>query len=254
MTDFDLADRVVIVTGGGQGIGRAYCHAFGEQGAAVVVADLAGENAERVAKEVTAQGGRALAVEVNVADEAAVNAMAAATIDAFGPPTVLINNAAIFSTLSLKPFTEISLAEWNRVMAVNVDGAFLCCRAVVPAMTEVGYGKIINVSSSTVFLGRPNYLHYVTSKMAIVGMTRALANEVGQYGIRVNCLTPGATETEIERETVTKEQFKVIAGMTALRTVQTPKDLVGAVLYLSSPHSDFITGQTLNVDGGQAFH
>lgn len=254
MSDFDLGGRVVIVTGGGQGIGRAYCHALAERGAAVVVADLAGENAERVVREVTAGGGRALAVEVDVANEASVDAMARSTIDTFGPPTGLVNNAAVFSTLTLKPFTEISLEEWDRVMAVNVSGAFLCCRAVAPAMAASGYGQIINVSSSTIWLGRPNYLHYVTSKMALIGMTRALAKELGPSGIRVNAITPGATMTEIERETVTKDQFEGIAATTSLGIVQTPKDLVGAVLFLTSPHSDFITGQTLNVDGGQAFH
>lgn len=254
MSDFELQDLVVVVTGGGQGIGRAYCHALAERGAAVAVADVAGDNAERVAGEVTAAGGRAIAVQVDVADEDSVDHMVKSVTDAFGPPTGLVNNAAIFSTLSLKPFTEISLDEWRRVMAVNVDGAFLCCRAVAPGMRAAGYGKIINVSSSTIWLGRPDYLHYVTSKMALVGMTRALAKELGPFGIRVNCITPGATMTEIERETVRNDQFAGIAATTSLGIVQKPADLVGAVLFLSSPHSDFITGQTLNVDGGQAFH
>ena len=171
-----------------------------------------------------------------------------------GRPTILVNDAAIFSSLKMRPFTEIPTSEWNAVMAVNVRGAFNCCRAVVPLMADAGYGKIVNISSSTVFLGRPNYLHYVTSKAALIGFTRALANEVGPKGIRVNAITPGSTKTEIPRETITDEQRKVMAAQTALGRVQTADDLVGTVVFLSSPASDFITGQTINVDGGLSFH
>ena len=168
--------------------------------------------------------------------------------------TVLVNNAAIFSVLEMGPFENIDLATWNKVMNVNVTGTFLCCRAFTPIMAGAGYGKIINISSATVFTGRPGYLHYVTSKAAVIGMTRALANEVGPSGIRVNAITPGSTKTEIERATISSAAREHMGASTALRRVQVPEDLVGTVVFLASPASDFITGQTINVDGGFAFH
>jgi len=244
---------VAIVTGGGQGLGRAFSLALAEHGAAVVVADLRGDNAERVAGEIRAAGGSGVAAQCDVSDEASVTAMVAKARD-LGRPAILVNDAAIFSSLKMRPFTEIPTSEWDAVMAVNVRGAFNCCRAVVPLMAEGRYGKIVNISSSTVFLGRPNYLHYVTSKAALIGFTRALANEVGPLGIRVNAITPGSTKTEIPRETVTDAQRSAMASQTALRRVQTPDDLIGTLVFLASPASDFITGQTINVDGGLSFH
>lgn len=247
-------DGVAIVTGGGQGIGRAFCLALASHGAKVVVADLRGDNAERVAGEIQAAGGTALGVQCDVSDEASVASMVARTDKEVGTPSILVNDAAIFSSLRMRPFTEIPTTEWDAVMAVNVRGAFNCCKAVVPLMAAAGHGKIVNISSSTVFLGRPNYLHYVTSKAALIGFTRALATEVGPMGIRVNAITPGSTQTEIPRETITPEQRKAMAQQTALRRVQTPDDLVGTVIFLSSRASDFITGQTINVDGGLSYH
>ncbi len=243
-----------IVTGGGQGLGRAYALALADQGASIVVADLNRQNAEIVAKEIGARGGRAIAAQVDVADRASVERMTSETSAAFGAPAVLVNNAAVFSTLSMRPFLEIPDSEWDLVMAVNVRGAFNCSRAVVPLMAKAGYGKIINISSSTIWMGRPFYLHYVTSKAALLGFTRALASEVGPQGIRVNAITPGSTQTEIERRTVTAEQRQAMAAQTALRRGEVPEDLVGTVLFLASHDSDFITGQTINVDGGFSFH
>ena len=195
-----------------------------------------------------------MAIEVDVADEASVARMAADVEAELGAVEVLVNNAAIFSTLRMGAFTDIAVEEWERVMAVNVTGAFLCSRAIVPGMCRAGYGKVINISSATVFTGRPGYLHYVTSKAALIGMTRSLASEVGPDGVRVNAITPGSTATEVKRGTITPEARAEMAQLTALRRVQVPDDLVGAVLFLASPASDFITGQTLNVDGGLAFH
>jgi 3-oxoacyl-[acyl-carrier protein] reductase len=239
----------VLVTGGGQGLGRAFCQAFARHGRAVAVAD---RNLDK-ARQVAAEAG-AFPVEVDVADEASVARMAAAVETELGPVEVLVNNAAIFSTLRMGPFTAITVPEWEQVMTVNVTGAFVCCRAIVPGMCRAGYGKVINISSATVLTGRPGYLHYVTSKAALIGLTRALASEVGPEGVRVNAITPGSTQTEVSRETITPEARQEMARQTALRRVQVPGDVVGAVLFLASPESDFITGQTLNVDGGLAFH
>jgi len=243
-----------IVTGAGQGLGRAYALALAEQGASVVAADLNSESAERVAEEIRALGGHATGTQVDVADRASVDGMVSAAREAYGAPVVLVNNAAIFSTLRMRPFAEIPDDEWDRVMAVNVRGAFNCSRAAVPFMAQAGYGKIINISSATIWNGRPFYLHYVTSKAALIGFTRALASEVGPLGIRVNAITPGSTQTEIERVTVTAEQRRAMAEQTPLRRGEVADDLVGTVLFLASRESDFITGQTINVDGGFTFH
>lgn len=247
-----LTGRVALVTGGGQGLGRAFAAALCAQGARVVVADLDLERARAVATELG--GDRAYAVEVDVADEASVTVMAEAAVAPFGPVDVLVNNAAIFSTLQMRPFEQIPVPEWDRVMAVNVRGPFLCCRALVPGMRTAGYGKIVNISSATVFIGRPNYLHYVASKAAVIGMTRAMATELGVDGITVNALAPGATETEIPRASVTADQARRIVDGQAIKRREVPADLVGALLFLASADSDFMTGQTVNVDGGAAFH
>jgi 3-oxoacyl-[acyl-carrier protein] reductase len=240
-----------VVTGGGQGLGRAFCLAFAGEGVPVVVADVNEEKAAAVAAEV---GEAALPVGVDVSDPASVEAMRDAVLERFGGIGVLVNNAAIFSSLAMRPFGEIPLEEWRRVLDVNVTGAFLCCRALVPVMAEAGRGKIVNVSSATIWTGRPNYLHYVTSKAALIGLTRSLASEVGAAGITVNAITPGSTQTEIERKTITSEARRAMAEMTALRRIQKPEDVTGAVLFLCSTASDFLTGQTINVDGGYAFH
>lgn len=250
----NLAREPVIVTGAGQGLGRAFAHAIGRAGAHVVVADVRPDTAAAVAAEINATSGTASAVVLDVTDEAAVARMAADVQREFGPPLALVNNAAIFSTLKLKSFSEISLSEWRQVIDVNLTGMFLCCRAVVPLMAERGYGKVVNVSSATVWTGRGGYLHYVASKAGIIGLTRSLASEVGPSGVRVNAITPGSTETEIERETITRSAREAMAAQTALRRIQTPADLADVVVFLCAPDSDFITGQTINVDGGLAFH
>lgn len=244
-----LDGRVAIVTGAAQGLGRAFAARLTADGARVVVADRNLPKAREVAEEIDG-----FAVEVDVADEASVAAMAAAVTQRYGRIDILVNNASIFSTLQMRPFEEIPVDEWDAVMAVNVKGAFLCARAVLPAMRSAGYGKIVNISSATVLIGRPNYLHYVTSKAAVIGMTRALATELGPYNITVNAVTPGATETEIPRATVTPQQAERIVAGQAIKRREKPADLVGVVSFLSCSDSDFMTGQTLNVDGGAAFH
>lgn len=247
-----LAGRVAVVTGAAQGLGRAFALSLHAEDASVVVADLNRDRAESVCAELGTD--RALAVEVDVSAADSVQRLREAALAKFGTVDVLVNNAAIFSTLTMRPFDEIPIAEWDQVMAVNVRGAFLCAQQFAPVMRRSGYGKIINISSATVFLGRPLYLHYVTSKAAIIGMTRALASELGPFGITVNAIAPGATETEIPRATVTPVQAEQIISRQAIKRREVPADLVGALIFLAGPESDFITGQTLNVDGGSAFH
>jgi 3-oxoacyl-[acyl-carrier protein] reductase len=222
------------------------------EGAMVAVADRNVKGAQAVVEELGDE--HALAVEVDVADEASVDVMVTAVVERWARVDVLVNNASIFSSIKMKPFEEISVAEWDDLMAVNVKGAFLCARAVAPMMKGAGYGKIVNISSATIWIGRPNYLHYVTSKAALIGMTRAMSRELGPFNVTVNAVTPGATETEVPRETVTPEQSLHIVAGQAIKRREVPADLVGTVAFLSSGDSDFITGQTINVDGGAAFH
>jgi len=241
-----LKDKVAIVTGGGIGLGRAYCKALAAEGARVVVADIADDAAQAVAKEVN---GLAVHVDVTSAEQTA--AMAARAVQAYGAIDVLVNNAGMYSSIAKRPFTQIPLEEWDRCMAVNVKGVFLCCRAVYPQMKQQGRGKIINISSGTVLGGTPRFLHYVSSKAAVIGLTRALAREVGDDGINVNAITPGLTiADENQRRMLSEEYLAPRRQARAFKRDQYPEDLVGAVVFLASSASDFITGQTLNVDGG----
>jgi 3-oxoacyl-[acyl-carrier protein] reductase len=248
-----MSDEVVMITGAGRGLGRSYAMAFGRTDGAVAVCDIDGESAERVKGEIEAEGGVACAVELDVADWSSVESGVAQIADRVGAPSVLINNAARFADLQMRPFLDIPLEEWDAVLRVNTTGAFLCVRAVAPGMIKRGRGKIVNISSSTIWIGRPGYLHYVTSKSALVGMTRALANELGMHGINVNAVTPGATRTEIERTTMSEERWVEVGRQTALGRHAVPDDLIGAVMFLASRQSDFMTGQVLNVDGGRSF-
>jgi len=247
---FSVADKVVVITGAGQGIGRTFAKSFASAGAKVVIAERNVDSARAVEAEIAAGNGHAAVVETDVADADSVAALGAAVDRLFGRADVLINNAAIFSTLEMRPFDQIPLAEWEQVLRVNVTGPFLCARAVLPLMRRNGSGRIINMASGAATLGRPNYLHYITSKAALEGMTRSMARELGADGITVNAVLPGATYTEIPRKTVTPEQKGRIVAMQCIPRPQVPEDLVGVVLFLASDASAFITGQALNVDGG----
>ena len=236
-----LEGKVALVTGGAQGIGAAIASGLEAEGAAVVIADLNPPD-----------GG----IRADVSSEEDVSRMVEETLERHGRIDILVNNAGLYASLEMRAFTEIPLDEWNRVMEVNVASMFLTCRAVVPVMREQGGGKIVNISSGTPFRGVPFLLHYVTSKGAIVALTRALAKELGKDSIHVNCVAPGFTMSD-----GVKSHPKVVEALrdvsVAARTIQrdqVPEDVVGAVVFLCTPAADFITGQTMVIDGGQYFH
>ena len=245
-----LDDDVILVTGAGQGIGRVFARAVAEAGAVSVIADLDSTRAGSVAAELRDAGHAALAVAMDVADPRSVEAAVAAIVEGFGRIDGLVNNAALFSTLAMRPFEQIPLEEWEKVIGVNLTGVFLCCRAVAPVMRRVGYGRIVNISSAAVKLGRPNYLHYIASKSALIGMTSSLARELGTAGITVNAICPGAIATEIVRQTVTPEQVARIIGSQCVPRRGVPDDLTSTLSYLLSRSSGFVSGQTITVDGG----
>jgi len=249
-----LKDKVAIVTGGAQGLGKAYALRLAEEGARVVVADI--QDGGEVQRAIEQKGGAALVLRTDVTNEGSTEEMAAQAVKQFGRIDVLVNNAAFFSSIVKKPFFEIGAAEWDAVLAVNLKGTFLCSKAVFPQMKTQGKGKIINISSGTFFKGLPHFLHYVTSKGGIVGLTRALAREVGDYGICVNAIAPGYTETDILLERP-QDSEQVRAGIVSGRCIkrpETPEDLTGTVVFLASDDSDFLTGQTIAVDGGSALN
>ncbi len=248
-----LDGRVVIITGGGQGIGRGYAHYFAAQGAIPVIAEINGDNGDRVVKEVEERQGRALAIQTDVSDISSATAMAEKTLSEFGRIDILINNAAVFSRITMAPFWELPVEEWERAMQVNINGPFFCARAVVPAMQEAGWGRIVNVSSGTVAKGRPNYLHYITSKSAMIGMTRSMARELGPWNITVNTFWPGVMQTEIERPSVPKHMFKAMTEAQCLPRQGTIHDLAKAMLFLCSDEAAYITGQNMLPDGGSSF-
>src|SRR6266545_4369512 len=251
---FDLTGRTVIITGGGKEIGKVYCEEFAKAGAQVVAADIDAAAAKSVADALGAQGCEALALETDIASEDSTKSMAEAALERFGAIDVLVNNASLMSVLPRRSWLEIPIEEWDRVMAVNLRGMFLSCRAVFPAMKAKMRGKIVNISSSRVWEGTPNRLHYTTSKAGVIGFTRALAREVGEWGITVNAVTPGNTMSETQVATSSPEYLKARVQGRAIARGQVPEDLVGAVMFLSSAASDFMTGQTVNVDGGRMMH
>jgi 3-oxoacyl-[acyl-carrier protein] reductase len=247
-----LQGKVAIITGAGGDMGRAIAVRYAQEGARVVVAEIQQATAEQTATAVRDAGGEALALAIDVSNRAATESMARQTVERFGRIDVLVNCAAMFGTVERKPFDEITDNEWDACMAVNLRGMWLCCRAVFPYMREQGAGQIINISSGTVFGGTPLFLHYVTSKAGVVGLTRALAREVGDHGIRVNTIAPGLTVTRGSRQHFTDEHYDALARHTALGRPEQVGDLVGTFVYLASDDSKFVTGQTIVVDGGRA--
>ena len=245
--------KVVLITGAAQGIGRVVAAGFAGAGWDVGVADV------QLDKVVAAAGGlgggaRACAARMDVADEASVRAGVAEVEQKLGRIDALINNAALFTQLTRRPIVDTDLADWNRVMAVNLAGPFLTTRAVVEAMRRVGGGSIVNIATVGIYHGTNQLVHYNASKAGLIGLTRTAAAELGQYNIRVNAIAPGSTATEAVMAVSSPERLAEKARQRCLARIQTPEDLVGPLLFLASEQSAFITGQLLNVDGGEFFH
>jgi len=248
-----LKDKVAIVTGAAKGLGREFALGMAKEGAkimAVTRKDLA--NLEKTAKEIEATGGLAKALQADVSNEKDAIKMAEETFKIFGKIDILVNCAAIYDGLVRKSFTEVDPNEWDQVMAVNVKGPWLCTRAVFPYMKQQGKGKIINLSSEVFFTGSHGFIHYVSSKGGVIGLTRALAIELGPHNININAVAPGFTDTEASRHLADVTKYDV--SKTPLRRLEQPNDLLGAVIFLASDESNFITGQTILVDGGRAMH
>lgn len=249
-----LEGRVAIITGAAQGIGAAYAKRFAEEGAKVAICDVL--DCTNVVNTIKQSGGEALGMEVDVSDEKQVEALVAKTVETFGKVDIMVPNAAIFASIQRRSFLELGVEEWDRLMEVNVRGTFICIKAVVPQMKEQGYGKIVNIASGTVQAGVPWMLHYVSSKGAVDAMTRAAAREVGDFGIRINSIAPGFTMSEQIEDQRDALQFNIdmnLAGR-AIKRDEVPEDLLGTMVFLASAESDFMTGQTILVDGGLVMH
>lgn len=249
-----LKGKVAIVTGSSQGIGKSYVKCLIEEGAKVVVADINREKGEVVEQQFKQSGFDVQFIQVDVKNPESVKRLVDITVQTYGKIDILINNASIFSTIKTKPFEQLSLDEWNKVIGVNLTGTFLCCQAVVPIMRNQNSGRIINISSGTVLYGRPYYIHYVSSKAGVAGFTRALAREVGSSNITVNTLTPGPIATEIERDSAPPGMLQSKVMQQCIQRQGTPEDLTGTIVFLCSDDSSFITGQMIVVDGGKDLH
>ena len=248
-----LKDKVAIVTGAAKGLGRVFAIGLAKEGAkimAVTRKDL--DNLDKTVKEIEKLGGVAKSLQADVSIEKDAIRIAEETMKAFGRIDILVNCAAIYDGLVRKSFTEIDPKEWDQVMAVNVKGPWLCARAVFPHMKQQGKGKIVNLSSEVFFTGSHGLIHYVSSKGGVIGLTRALAIELGPHNININAVAPGFTDTEASRSIADVTKYDV--SKTPLKRLEQPNDLLGAVIFLASDESDFITGQTLLVDGGRAMH
>jgi NAD(P)-dependent dehydrogenase (short-subunit alcohol dehydrogenase family) len=253
MSAIQLPGKRVIVTGAAGGLGRGFAQAFAAAGAEVIAADIHLKGAEETTRLITESGGKACAAEVDVASEASTRALAQFASDRMGGVDALVNNAAIYAGLERMGFEAIAEAEWDRVMRVNVTGVWMMSKAIAPVMRRSGSGAIINVSSATVMSGSPMWLHYVSSKGAVIAMTRALARELGDDKITVNVIAPGFTLTEASLGLMENaSEYGVTRG--ALKRAAGTDDMVGAALFFASSAAAFITGQTLIVDGGRQFN
>jgi len=241
-----LQNRVAIVTGAGQGIGRAIAEKLSQEGASVVVADINAETATKTAAEI---GGTAHTVDVS--SEEQVAGLVSATIASHGKVDILVNNAAI---VPFTPWDDVDFAEWRRIMAVNLDGVYLTCRAVYPPMKEAGYGRIVNIASNAMLAGTPNLAHYIAAKGGVFGFTRALATELGRYGITVNAVAPGLTASEGVLASPHAGAFDFVQSLQAIPRRAIPADIAPAVAFLASDEASWVTGSMIAVDGGHTRH
>jgi 3-oxoacyl-[acyl-carrier protein] reductase len=249
---FGLEGRVAIVTGAGGGLGQAICPGLAAAGAAVACVDIDEAKAGDVARSVEAAGGRAVPIEADISDADAIRDATAQVIGELGGVDILVNNAAIYPR---REWTEITAEEWDRVLAVNLRGYFLCARAVFDSMRERGHGRILNLSSLTFFIGFSHLLDYVSSKGAVIGFTRSLAREVGPAGVTVNAIAPGAFPTDAEKIHPNPEQYnQFVLDQQSLKRRGTPEDIANLVVFLASDAASFITGQTIVIDGGWGMH
>ena len=251
-----LKDKVAIITGAGQGLGREFALRFAREGAKVVIAEIVGEKAWEVTREVERLGGEGLNVRTDVRSGEDTEGMATTAVERFGRIDILVNNAALYGGLPAKRWDGWTRDEWQRSFEINVLGTWQCIKAVAPFMIKQGKGKIINLSSSTVEMGLPTLLPYTCTKGAVVAMTRVIAKSLGRYNINVNCLSPGYTLTEgsLTRPGRTEETDTALIQGRCFRRHEYPEDIVGAVLFFASEESNFITGQNLLVDGGEVMH
>lgn len=247
------AGKVIVVTGAAQGIGKAYAERLGREGAQVVLVDLNADALDAAVKDLRSQGITAEGRTLDVSDEQAVKQFAQDLSAQFPKVHGLINNAAIFSTIKLKPFWEIDTSEWDKVMSVNVKGLWMLVSAMLPQLRAAGEASVVNIGSDAVWMGKTGYMHYVASKAAVYGMTHAMARELGADNIRVNTLSPGFTETNVPRETFTEAQLNGIMSAQSLKRVANTDDIVGVASFLISDDARWITGQTLHTTGGMSF-
>ncbi len=249
-----LKDRVAIVTGGGYGIGHTYFLAIAREGRKVVIADINDQAARKTAQAIRTEGGEALAVHTDVSEPASVTAMVQAAVERYGRVNILVNNAPYFAALSLRQLEDITVEEWDRVMGVNLRRPFLCIQAVVSSMKRQAYGKIVNISSSSIQVGNPLRIHYVTSKARLIGFTRSLAPALGDCNMCVNSLLPGRTASEGTINAYGEAFFERGRASRSIKRVEKPEGLLGTLVYLCSSDSDFVTRQGIVVDGGASIY
>jgi len=247
-----LRDKVAIITGSGRGLGKLYAERFAKEGSKVTVCDVI--DCGETVKAIESIGGEVLSLRTDVTSTEETVEMARKTVERFGKIDILVNNAAIYGGLRLQPFYEVDEIEWDRVMAVNLKGMWLCCKAVFPYMKEQGQGKIVNISSGVHFKGIPYFIHYTTSKGGVVAFTRAMARELGAYNINVNSVAPGLILTKASRDMFSPELAEKDTATQALHKEQKPEYLLGTVVFLCTDDADYLTGQTIVVDGGTFMH
>jgi len=252
-----LKDKVAIITGSARGMGRVFAKRFAKEGAKVTVCDILDGNP--VAEEIKAAGGEAMALKTDVSNEKETAEMVKKTVDRFGRIDILVNNAAIIGTIEtkdfVKPVEKIVSADWDKILAVNIKGVFLCSKAVIPYMKKQGGGKIINMASTVAFSGLPHFIHYTSSKGSVVTMTRALASALGEFNINVNAIAPGLVMTEAMQGAYDPEFYKeLVATKQLIHKNVEPEDIANAVVFMASDEADKITGQTLAVNAGEYLH